>query len=126
MTHVLKVIYSNETKYFLIRTKCFPLEILGHVYCDPVHKVADLGVDAGVEVSPTSDAPAHNTSEVSRAVLIVAEHGSTRVSLAAVLAVLPSAEHALGNAEGVFVLTGALINNRHVHLHQLHWAAGAA
>ena len=103
MTHVLKVIYSNETKYFLIRTKCFPLEILGHVCCDPVHKVADLGVDAGVEVSPTSDAPAHNTckerkcfsehdmfslptSQVSRAILIVAEHGTTRVTLAAVLA----------------------------------------
>ena len=103
MTHVLKVIYSKETRNFLIRTKCFPLEILGHVCCDPVHKVADLRVDAGVEISPTSDAPAHNTcrertcfadhemfslhtSEVSRAILIVAEHGSTRVTLTTVLA----------------------------------------
>ena len=39
---------------------------------------------------------------------------------------LPGTDHALGNAEGVFSLASALINDWHIHLHQLHWAAGAA
>ena len=43
-----------------------------------------------------------------------------------IITVLPGAEHALRNAEGVFILAGALVNNWHIHLHQLHWAAGAA
>ena len=39
--------------------------------------------------------------------------------------VFPGADHALGNAEGVFILASALLNNWHIHLHQLHWTAGA-
>ena len=103
MVDVIKV-YSNET--FSLSNETFSYyfqNILGHVCCDPVHKVADLCVDARVEISPTSNTPAHNTlkrkcalflydmfslhtCEVSRAILIVAKHGATRVTLATVLA----------------------------------------
>jgi len=78
----------------------------------PVDKVGDLGVDSRVVKTSTSDAPADNAPKIARSISIVADHGATTVTLTAVLAILPSADHALGNLEGVLKLATTLRNNR--------------
>jgi len=81
------------------------------VCLNPVNKVGDLGVDSRVVKTSTSNAPADDASKIARSISIVADHGSTTVTLTAVLAILPSADHALGNLEGVLKLAPALRNN---------------
>jgi len=81
------------------------------VRLNPVDKVGDLGVDSRVVKTSTSNAPADDASKIARSISIVADHGSTTVTLTAVLAILPSADHTLGNLEGVLKLAPALRNN---------------
>jgi len=78
----------------------------------PVDKIGDLGVDSRVVETSTSNAPADNSSKITRSVGIVANHGSTTVTLTAVLPILSSTDHALGNLEGVLKLASSLRNNR--------------
>merc|ERR1712037_1037653 len=78
----------------------------------PVNKVGDLGVDSRVVKTSTSNAPADNASKITRPIGIVADHGATAVTLTAVLAILSSTDHALGNLEGVLKLAARLRNNR--------------
>jgi len=78
----------------------------------PVDEVGDLGVDSRVVKTSTSNAPADNASKITRSIGIVADHGATTVTLTAVLAILSSTDHALGNLEGVLKLAARLRNNR--------------
>jgi len=78
----------------------------------PVDEVGDLGVDSRVVEPSTSNAPADNASKITGSISIVADHGTTTVTLTAVLAILSSTDHAFGNLEGVLKLAARLRNNR--------------
>jgi len=78
----------------------------------PVDEVGDLGVDSRVVQPSTSNAPADNASQITGSISVVANHGATTVTLTAVLAILSSTDHALGNLEGVLKLAASLGNNR--------------
>jgi len=85
----------------------------------PVNEIGNLGVDSRVVETSTSNAPADNASKITRSVGIVANHGPTTVTLATVLAILSSANHALGNLERVLKLASTLRDNRNCNHHQL-------
>merc|ERR1719348_2716161 len=89
-----------------------------HVSIDPLSEVADLSVDPRVEITPAPDTPADNTSEVSTSITVVADHGATRVTLAAVLAMFSCTQHALRDGERILDLTSSILHNRDINLHQ--------
>ena len=73
------------------------------VLSNPVNKLGSLSVNTRVSSIGASNTPGHNTAVN----LISAGHGSTRVSLAGVLALLAGADHGLGDLiEGVVVVAG--------------------
>ena len=76
--------------------------MLSHIGSYPVNIVADLRVYPGVKQSSTSNAPTDNTAQVSGPVSVVANHGTSRVTLTTVFASLSSTEHAVGNHEWIF------------------------
>ena len=103
---VCKNAHNLRQMSFISIIKCFDLVYLHktqllHIGCNPVHIVADLSIDARMKQTPTANAPTDNTSQVSRSVPIVTNHGSSRVTLTTVLATLSSTDHAVSNTEGV-------------------------
>ena len=115
------IIFSPQCECNKLKTTT--IDVLIHVVSNPVDEVADLRVDAGVEQTPTADAPADNPPEVALAVLAVADHGAPAVSLAAVLAHLPSADHTVRYGEWVLQPARPVRHYWDVDLHQPHRAA---
>ena len=92
------IIFSPQCECNKLKTTT--VDVLIHVVSNPVDEVADLRVDAGVEQTPTADAPADNPPEVALAVLAVADHGAPAVSLACILPRAGSADHVGGDVTG--------------------------